>query len=328
MTVRAKLTAPILALALWAGPSVAARAAETTVSVRLSYTPFAAHIPIYVAEAKGYYKAAGLDVNILPGRGSTFAAMTVGSGKEDFGVSDAASVLTARAKGVPLIAVANLQQDNGVAFVVTEKSGITKVEDLKGRKIGILPGSVTTIFLQALMKKHGLSMEDVTPITWREGTDLPMLINGTIDAEAEVYNNELVTWSVEHPELKLRIWTMASLGFDTPGYALITNEQLLREKPDVVKGFVQATMKGAEYAIQHPQEAVAILVKGAPELNADLEAKKWKATIPAITSAATKKDGIGALDMAKWSSLNNLLQSYGIVEKKVDLAAVLKKEYR
>ena len=74
-------------------------------------------------------------------------------------------MLAARAKGVPIIAVANLQQDNGAAWIATEKSGITKVEDLKGRNVGILPGSTTTIFLQALMKKHGLTMDDVKPIT-------------------------------------------------------------------------------------------------------------------------------------------------------------------
>src|SRR5882757_3394779 len=72
--------------------------AADKVSVRLSYTPFAAHIPIYVAKAKGYYEQVGLDVEILPGRGSTFAAMTVGAAKEEFGVSDAAAVLAARAK--------------------------------------------------------------------------------------------------------------------------------------------------------------------------------------------------------------------------------------
>ena len=107
----------LAAVLVWAKPSNAAE----MVTVRLSYTPFAAHIPIYVAKAKGYYESAGLDVDIQPGRGSTFAAMTVGAGKEEFGVSDAASVLAARAKGVPVIAVGNLQQDNGVALVAREE---------------------------------------------------------------------------------------------------------------------------------------------------------------------------------------------------------------
>ena len=157
-------------------------------------TPFAAHIPVYVAKAKGYYDADGLDVDILSGRGSVFAATTVGAGKEEFGISDAASVLVARAKGVPVIAIGNLQQDNGVALIATEKSGISKVEDLKGRNIGILPGSTTTIFLQALLKKHGMTMDDFKAITWRPGTDLPLLLDAKIDSEVTVYNNEVIAW--------------------------------------------------------------------------------------------------------------------------------------
>ena len=53
---------------------------------------------------------------------------------------------------------------------------------------------------------------------------------------------------------------MATLGFDTPGYALVTYEGLAKTKPDVVKGFAKATFKGTEYAMQHPDEAVAILI--------------------------------------------------------------------
>ena len=298
--------------------------AAETVNLRLSYTPFAAHIPIYVAKAKGYYEEAGLDVNILPGRGSTFAAMTVGAGKEEFGVADAASIITARAKGVPIIAIGNLQQDNGVALIATEKSGITKVEDLKGRNVGILPGSTTTIFLQALIKKHGLTMDDFPATTWRPGTDLPLLLDGKIDSEVTVYNNEVVTWGVEHPELKLRVWPMAMLGFDTPGYALITYEDYAKSKASVVAALAKATAKGIDYALQHPEEAVSILVQAAPELKANIEAEKWRATIPASTSSATARDGMGTLDKAKWESLNDLLKANGVIDAKVDLDALLK----
>jgi NitT/TauT family transport system substrate-binding protein len=300
-----------------------ASAAES-VSVRLSYTPFAAHIPVYVAKAKGYYGEADADVQILPGRGSTFAAMTVGAGKEEFGISDAAAVLAARAKGVPIIATANLQQDNGVAWIATEKSGISKVEELKGRNVGILPGSTTTIFLEALLKKHGLTLNDVTAVTWRPGTDLPMLLDGKIDSEATVYNNEVIAWGIEYPQLKLRVWPMASLGFDTPGYALVTSEDLAKRNPKLVKGFTAATLKGMDYAVANPEEAVEILVKAAPELKSNIEAAKWKAMIPATKGGSS----IGALNRAKWETLNDLLKTYGVIDQKVDLAIVLKSEYR
>jgi NitT/TauT family transport system substrate-binding protein len=318
------LATAIGACVAMSGPLLAADA----VVMRLSYTPFAAHIPIYVAAAKGFYRDAGLVVDIRPGRGSTFAAMTVGAAKEEFGVSDPTAVLAARAKGVPVVAVANLQQDNGVAFIATDKSGITKAADLKGRKVGILPGSTTTIFLQALMRKYGVALEDTASVTWRPGTDLPMLLDGSIEAEATVYNNEVITWAVEHPELKLKVWTMASLGFDTPGYAIITSEELLAKKPEVVRAFTKATMKGNDYALANPAEAVSILVAAVPELKTELESKKWEVTIPASTTEATRKDGIGALDRNKWAFLNELLKTYGVIDAKVDLDSVLKDGYR
>jgi NitT/TauT family transport system substrate-binding protein len=302
--------------------------AADKVSLRLSYTPFAAHIPVYVAKAKGYYEAAGLDVDILSGRGSVFAATTVGAGKEEFGISDAASVVTARAKGVPVIAIGNLQQDNGVALIATERSGISRVEDLKGHNIGILPGSTTTIFLQALLKRHGMSMDDFKAVTWRPGTDLPLLLDGKIDSEVTVYNNEVIAWSIEHPELKLKVWTMASLGFDTPGYALITSEEYAAKSSKIVSAFAKASFKGTDYALRNPDEAVDILVKEAPELKKEIETAKWKATIGPTRSPATERDGLGAMDKAKWENLNELLKTYALIDNKVDLTKLLKDEYR
>lgn len=302
--------------------------AADQVKVRLSFTPFAAHISVYVAKAKGFYQQNGLDVEILGGRGSTFAAMTVGSGNEEFGIADSAAVVTARSKAVPIVAVANLAQDNGAALFTTASSNIAKIEDLKGKNVGVFTGSTTTIFLQALLKKHGLSLDDVKPVTVRSGTDLPLVLDGKIDAEVTVYNNELIAWGIEHPNLKLRIWHMRDLGFDTPGYAVVTNETLLKQKPQIVRGFTSATMMGLDYALKNPKEAVDILVKAVPELKANIEIAKWTAMIPGTTSAATQHDGIGALDKAKWETLNDLLKTYGVIEQKVNLDGLLVDGFR
>ena len=120
-----------------------------------------------------------------------------------------------------------------------------------------------------------------------DNTSRPEL-SGKIDAEVSVYNNELVAWRIEHPELKLRHWTMSSLGFDTPGYAIITSEDLLKQKPQVAAAFRQATVKGIEYAVSNPAEAVQILTKAVPELKVEVETAKWEATIPVTRGPATQ----------------------------------------
>jgi hypothetical protein len=123
------------------------------------------------------------------------------------------------------------------------------------------------------------TMDDFKAITWRPGTDLPLLLDGKIDSEVTVYNNEVVAWGIEHPELKLKVWTMASLGFDTPGYVVISSEEYAAKNPKIVSGFAKATFKGTDYALKNADEAVDILVKAAPELKKDIESAKWKATI-------------------------------------------------
>jgi NitT/TauT family transport system substrate-binding protein len=325
---QSKVTRAMAAVAAAAFLSASNAQAAESVAVRLSFTPFAVHIPIYVAKALGYYEKNGLNVDIRPGRGSAFAAMTVGSAQEEFGVADAAAVVTARAKDVPVVVLANFQQDNGAALFATEKSGIGKVEDLKGKNVGLFTGSTTTIFMQALLKKHGMSLSDVSPVTVRSGTDLPLVLDGKIDAEVTIYSNELVAWSLEHPELKLKIWRMQQLGFDTPGNSLVTNEALVKNKPEVVRGFTAATVQGMDYALKNPDKAVEILVKAVPELKMNVEMAKWRSYMDSITSVETQNRGLGALDAPKWKTLVDLLKEYGGLQTNVDLSALLQDKYR
>ncbi len=308
-------------------PAGAAARPPENVKMRLSFTPFAAHIPFYVAQGKGYFAENGLEVEILPGRGSGFAAQVVGSGTEQFGLADAASMITARSRGVPIVSLGNTQQDSGVALFATVKSGIQKPEEIKGRSVGVFAGSTTEIFLKAFLAKHGMTMNDIKPIIVRPGGDLPLVLDGRIEAMSTVYNNELIAWKILQPQLDLRIWRMSELGFDAPGYAVIANEAFLKEKPQVVRGFVVATFKALEYANAHPEEAVDLLVKGVPELKAPIELAKWKAMIPGSTSPVTERRGLGAHDRPKWEALAGLLKTYEVIKQDVNFDALLHDEY-
>ena len=326
VVVRLVLAFGLLSLAALGGALPAAAAAER-VKARLSFTPFAAHIPLYVAAGKGYFTENGLDVEILPGQGSGFATQVVGSGTEQFAIADAASVVTARSRGVPIVSLGNLQQDSGVALFATVRSGIKKPEEIRGRNVGVFAGSTTEIFLKALLKKYGMTMNDIKPVIVRPGGDLPLVLDGRIEAMSTVYNNELTAWKIQQPQLELRIWRMSGLGLDAPGYAVITNEAFLRDKPQVVRGFVAATFKALDYALSHPEEAVDLMVKRVPELKASLEQAKWQAMIPAATSPVTEKRGLGAHDRAKWQALADLLKTYEVIKQDVNLDALLKDEY-
>jgi NitT/TauT family transport system substrate-binding protein len=307
--------------------SISSTQAAEDITIRLTFTPFAAHAAFYVAEAKGYYDEAGLNASILPGRGSTFAATAVGSGQDTFGIADAAAVVQARAKDVPVVAIASLAQDNGVALIATEKSGINSPAEMKGRNIGLFPGSTTVIFLESVLNQNGLTMDDIKPVTVRSGTDLPLILDGSMDAEVSIYS-QVLAWQIQHPELKLKFWQMKDLGLATPGYTLISSASYVQSKPEVVKAFVQATLKGQQYALDHPEEAIDILVKSVPELRADEEMIKWKEVANITLSDYTTANGIGAIDTAKWEQLNEMLTKYKAIEKPIDLAPALLDNFR
>ena len=109
-----------------------------------------------------------------------------------------------------------------------------------------------------------------------------------------------------------------------PVVLIVEDEFLLRL--EAVDTIVAAGFDVVEAA--NADEAVEILVKAAPELKSNIETAKWQATIPATTSAATEKDGLGVLDRAKWEHLNDLLKTYSVIEAKVDLDVVLKNNFR
>ena len=141
-----------------------------------------------------------------------------------------------------------------------------------------------------------------------------------------VYNNEIISWGFQHPELKLRVWPMATLGFDTPGYALITSEGYAAKRiRKIVSAFAKATFKGTDYAIKHPDEAVDILIKAVPELKKRYRGREMESHDSGRARARRrKKYGLGAMDTAKWQNLNDILKSYAVIERKVDLGKCCK----
>lgn len=301
-----------------------ARAADD-VSVVIAYTAWSQQMGLYVAKAKGFYKDVGLNVEIRPNAGP--AAQIVGTGQATFGQIDPAAAIAARAQGIPVAMIGNLSQDNGAALFAREAANINKIEDLKGKNVGIFTNSQTAIFLQALLNKHGMSLNDIKPVTVRSGTDLPLVQNGGIDAEVTIYNNELVAWKILYPELKLKIWRLRDIGFDTPGAGLVASDKLLKENPDLVKRFMAATMKGLDYAIKNPEEAVKLLVSEVPGLKPELETAKWGSMLSTVVSPYTDKNGLGAMDPAKWDLLKKVLLEYKVITKDVDLKEVMRGEF-
>src|ERR1700691_5818620 len=151
----------ILTFLVLTGLCAAAHAGDA-VTVRLKWYNQAQFAGFYVAQAKGFYKAAGLDVIIQPGGPDFPAVQMVAGGNEQFGVTGADQILIARSKGVPVVALAVIYRRNPFVLFSLQKSGIKTPADWAGKKVGVKIGGNEELIYRAVMPKPGIEKPRAT----------------------------------------------------------------------------------------------------------------------------------------------------------------------
>jgi len=256
-------------------------------TVLLDWFPNTNHTGLYVARDKGYYRDQGLAVTLLqPEEGSS--SQLVAAGKADFAVSSQEGVTQARAEGIPIVSIAAIIQHNTSAFASLKRAGIATVKDFEGKRYGSWGSPIEEAVLTAVMGDAGADFTKVKNVTIGT-TDFFSTIGRESDFQWIFYGWDGVEAERRGVELNL-IWLAdlnPVLDYYTP--VLITSEQHIKEKKDLVQRFLAATSRGYEFAIANPAEGANILIAAAPELNAELvrqsqawlspryraEAKRW-----------------------------------------------------
>jgi NitT/TauT family transport system substrate-binding protein len=264
--------------------SAATSTAENSSSQQLISVRFpipiveAGQTPFYVAQDKGFYAQEGLDVHFNMGSQELNPVKTVATGQDTFGVLGGPdTLLVARANGQPVKALAVLQRNSNFTCLITlATSGITRLQQLQGKKIGFYYGHISTDVLHALLHQNNIRYSEVDV-----GFDYNQLIAKRIDAEWGF----TVTAGLDLPAkgIKINIISPASYGITTQGYTVFATDSTINQRPDVVLKFLRATLKGVNYTARHPEEARDILQKREPSLDPALSLKRLKAYL-AVTS--------------------------------------------
>jgi len=251
------------------GPTSGGR---TQVSVRFPIPIIeAGQTPFYVAQDKGYYADENLDVRLEMGSKELNPVKMVASGQDTFGVIGGPdTILVARSKGQPLQAVAVLHRNSNFPCLITLKSsGITKLEQLQGKKIGFFYGHISTDVLHNLLNKNNIKYTEVDV-----GFDYNQLIAGKIDAQWGF----TVTAGLDLPAkgVEINIINPADYGIVTQGYTIFSTDSVTSQQPDIVARFVRATLRGVKYTVENPDDANQILMKRDPKLDQALSLKRLK----------------------------------------------------
>lgn len=309
------LAASSIVTALLAGVAEAA----DSVTVQLDWVVRGNHAMFFVAKEKGLFAKNGIEVtDIRKGSGSPDTMRLVGAGSADFGFGDLPTLAVARSQGVPVVALAAVNQHSPLGLVALAKTLTLKSPaDLKGHSIGIHPAGSTYIFFKAFLAANGMKESDMTVSSVSPPYESYLLL-GRVETVVGYLDAEV-------PELEhkaggpgsLSILLGADYGWNVYGSGLLTSEKMIAEKPDLVARFVKAYREAFDYVAAHPEEAADITAKAVPGYaeKTDVLLAQLKADIAAtFASDDTKSHGLGWMTEAKWAATIKTLADQGVVK--------------
>ena len=275
-------------------------------------------VAVYVAAKKGFFADEHLDVDIKHSAGQDEHLKLLLAKEVQFTTGTAAQLLARRGDSVPMQAVALFGQRGDQGFVVRADSGITKPADFKGKTVGFKSG-VVPAELKALLATAGLTENDVK--LQAVGFDPRVFIEGAVDVYPVFLSNEPDT--IRTTGLAIRVFDPADYGVATLGLTFLAHEDTVRADPDLVTRFLRAAMRGAQYAEDHVDEAVAITLTYAD--GADAAHQKY--LLQTDIANAKRADGLGRSDPGQWQALEATLLKYGAVDKPTDPAKAMQSSY-
>ncbi|GHJ14835.1 MULTISPECIES: ABC transporter substrate-binding protein [unclassified Micromonospora] len=268
----------------------------------------------WVAKDKGFFKEAGFDVDIKPGQGTGSVIQTITGGQADFGPIDLTGGILQLGNGQAkdFVAVAAIQQRTMAAIVTVEGKNIATPKDLEGKKLADTPTSVVRNLFPTYARLAGI---DNSKVTWVNGEAqglIGMLGSGSVDGIGQFVVGQPTVEAVA--KKKPVVLPYSNVMQDLYGNALITSTKIAKEKPEMVKKFTAALLKGLEYALEHPDEAGEILKKNVPAANPAASAAELR-LMAAYVRSSNSGTAIGTLDSGRVAKSIALLQGAGALKQ-------------
>ena len=297
----AALLAALLALLLLPG---AARAEKLTVLLDWFVNPD--HGPLIVAQQRGFFAEAGLEVEMIEPADPNDPPRMVAAKRADIAISYQPQLHIQVGAGLPLVRFATLVATPLSTLLVLDESPVKTIADLKGRKVGFSVGGFEDAILKAMLEPNGLGLKDIELINVNFSLS-PALMSGQVDAVIGAYRNfELNQLEIEGR--KGRAFYVEEEG--VPAYdELIAVAHRDRLDDPALVGFVTAMERGVQYLVNHPEESWKLFVSYKPDLDDELNRRAWRDTLPRFALRPA------ALDRGRYEVFGRFLEEQGVVEK-------------
>jgi NitT/TauT family transport system substrate-binding protein len=238
------------------------------VHVRLDWNPWGVHSAFHLATVKGWYKAAGLDVDIEDGNGSVTTVQLVGSGGNfDVGHASLSSMMIAKDKGLGVKAIGEFTRKSDIGVIVPVDSPIKTPADLRGKKVIYTAGSLEAPFIDTFLAAGGLKRTDVDLVNVDAASKASTYAIGRADGVFSAVADTQVSVSVQRPS---RSVLFADYGLHMPSFGLFTSDDKLKSKRAAIGKFASVTARTWEYIYAgHEDEAIEAMLTQRPQARLD-----------------------------------------------------------
>lgn len=302
-----------------AGKAPSTSAEKAKVTFCLDYTPNTNHTGIYVAQERGYFADAGLEVEIVQPAEDTAEAM-IGSGQAQLGVSYQDYIANALSSANPLgiRAVAAIIQHNTSGIMSRKEDGITSAKGMEDHVYATWDMPVEQATIKQVVEADGGDYSKVKMVPYTVDDEVSGLKASMFDT-VWVYEG----WAVQNATVQdypVNYFSFISMDdvFDFYTPVIAANDDFCASNPDVVRAFVAAAKKGYEDAVSDPAGAADILCAAVPELDAELVRQSQSFLADQYVADA---DSWGVIDKDRWARYFQWLNDKGLVENALDVNA-------
>lgn len=302
----------LAALALAAfGAAQADAQTPTKVKMRLDWKGGAQHAPFYFGKQKGYYKDEGLDLDIIPGSGSSDTIKQIGSKAVEFGLVDALVLVQGAQQRVPAKSIAAYYQRTPIVLISPQFKPVTNPRQLLGDvRIGAKKGSATFQGLVTLLAANGMTLEQIKFVDI--GFDVQPLLVKQVDALMGFSMNQPA--ELESAGMAVTVLPISDYGVNTYGLTLVANPAFMQQQPEAVKAFLRATLRSVAETTKDPAGAVAAVAGAVTEIDTKRETTILERTMPYWTSKETETGGFGWQTAERWQGTIDVARELGLIE--------------
>ncbi|SHI91628.1 NitT/TauT family transport system substrate-binding protein [Roseomonas rosea] len=276
------------------------------------------HAWYYLAQSRGYFREAGLDVTIDQGEGSAAAVTRVMSGAYDAGFGDINAVIqnAAQRPGEQPVMVYLVYNRAPYAIIARADGPVRSLKDLEGRQLGAPAGSATARMFPALAARNGVDPAKVRMAAIQPNLVEQMLVQGQVDAIAQFSGTSYMNFvgMGRDPEKDFRWFFYSDMGLDQYSNGVLVSQALLRNRPEAVRGLVAAINRAIRDVAADPDAGIAELKRVEPLTDPAIEKRRMLYMLRAqMTTPETEALGLGDLDDRRLEgAMATVVQTYGL----------------